>query len=179
MPASKCWCLVFTKLTPMEVKLSNIYRDGDRQFFVFFLILVIHFLIMNYWMLVCLVSCLVVGSLGKPQHRHQMSPILNGTSTEDNDDIDCIEVEALKEWYCMSQKCKDFFVKTCYDVVNNTLPTCASVKRCFEDRTEQFMNKAEKWHTSHTHPNSAAIFSQSWILLVLIPLFSVVNMFTS
>jgi hypothetical protein len=63
-----------------------------------------------------------------------MSPVLNGTSTEDNDDLDCIEVEALKEYYCKTDKCMHFFTKTCFDVVNNQLPTCASVKKCFEDR---------------------------------------------
>ncbi len=39
------------------------------------------------WFLICLAAILVVGVVGKPQHRHEMSPVLNGTSTEDNDDL--------------------------------------------------------------------------------------------
>ena len=41
---------------------------------------------------VVLSSSVVVVTDAKPQHRHPISPVLNGTSTEDNDDIDCIEV---------------------------------------------------------------------------------------
>jgi hypothetical protein len=89
----------------------------------------------KFWLLISLASVvLLTRTDSKPQHRHNMSPVLNGTSTEDNDDLDCIEVEALKEYYCKTDKCMHFFTKTCFDVVNNQLPTCASVKKCFEDR---------------------------------------------
>jgi hypothetical protein len=36
------------------------------------------------------------------------------------------------------------------------LPTCASVKKCVEDRAELFPDMAELWHTSHVKPSAAA-----------------------
>ena len=66
------------------------------------------------------------------------------------------KVEALKEYYCKTDDCKHFFTRTCYEVVNNALPTCATVKKCVEDRAEQYPDRAEKWHTAHVPMGSGA-----------------------
>ena len=76
----------------------------------------------------------------------------------------------MKEYYCKSDGCKHFYTRGCYDVVNNELPTCATVKRCVEDKADKFPDMAEKWHTAHVKMNSGVASMVSGISFITVGL---------
>ena len=91
------------------------------------------------------------------------------TGTEDEN---CIELEALKEYYCNTQKCKDFYTKTCYEE-GKPRPACAEVKKCMEDRIKHYKDKAEK----RLPGNLSNKFTVSCPVLFSLVAFSVVKSF--
>jgi hypothetical protein len=94
--------------------------------------------------------------------------------TDNNQDENCIELDALKEYYCTTDKCKDFYTKGCYEKVNNQTPNCGAVKKCMEDRIEHYKNKAEKKHSANSAFSSA---QPSSLMIIPVITFSVLNSF--
>ena len=82
------------------------------------------------------------------------------TTTEDEN---CIEVEAIKDYYCNTDRCKDFYTSGCYDLVNLKAPSCESVKKCIENKVQHYKDHVDNFHNKNSSPQ----FLQSYLHLVL------------
>ena len=82
------------------------------------------------------------------------------TTTEDEN---CIEVEAIKDYYCTTDRCKNFYTLGCYGLVNLKAPSCESVKKCSEDKVQHYKEHVDNFHNKNSSPQ----FHQSYLHLVL------------
>ena len=108
---------------------------------------------------------LILVEVNLAQRQSNVGPDLPAPSAVDvnndgiSNDLDCLELDSLKAYLCNTQNCKDFYTKGCYDLVNGKTPTCATVKKCTEDRIEHYKNHAEKHHRGNSaSKTSVSIF---------------------
>jgi hypothetical protein len=120
---------------------------------------------MKYLLICCLAFVLVAGN-------PQASTAIETTTEDEN----CIEVEAIKEYYCKTDRCKDFYTKNCYDLVDNKAPPCITVKKCIEDRVQHYKDHVENLHNKNSSPQS---FQSCLHLVLTLIILAVANAFNN